>query len=40
MYGTVNKVSWYNGDYFKKYGALVKPANQSLKEAIHLCATV
>ena len=40
MYGTVNKVSWYNGDYYKKYGDLVKPANKSLKEAIHLCAVV
>ncbi|MEM7037666.1 MAG: cytochrome c [Bacteroidota bacterium] len=40
MYGTVNKVSWYNGDYYKKYGDLVKPANKSLKEAIHLCSVV
>lgn len=40
MFGTVNKVSWYNGDYYRKYGDLVKPANKSLKEAIHLCATV
>lgn len=40
MFGTVNKVSWYNGDYFKKYGDLVKPANQSLKAAIQLCAEV
>ncbi len=40
MWGTVNRSSWYNGDYFKKYGDLVKPANQSLEEAIHLCATV
>ena len=40
LYGTVNKRSWYNGDYFKKYGDLVKPANSSLVEAIQLCATV
>lgn len=40
MYGTVNKESWYNGDYEKKYGDLVKPANKSLREAIQLCATV
>ena len=40
MFGTVNKASWYNGDYYKKYGDLVKPANQSLKEAIQLCAQV
>lgn len=40
LYGTVNKVSWYNGDYLLKYGDLVKPANESLREAIHLCALV
>lgn len=40
LYGTVNKVSWYNGDYYKKYGDLVKPANKSLREAIQLCAQV
>lgn len=40
MYGTMNKVSWYNGDYVKKYGDLVKPANESIEAAIHLCATV
>ena len=40
MYGTVNKSSWYNDDYLKKYGDLVKPAYNSLEYAIHLCATV
>lgn len=40
LYGTVNKVSWYNGDYFKKYGDLVKPANKSLRAAMQLCAEV
>jgi cytochrome c len=40
MYGTVNKVSWYNDDYEKKYGGLVKPARHSLEGAIHLCSTV
>ncbi len=40
MYGTVNKVSWYNGDYDKKYGELVEPARKSLREAIQLCAKV
>lgn len=40
MYGTVNKVSWYNGDYLRKYGDLVRPAYNSLEYAIHLCATV
>lgn len=40
MWGTVNRSSWYNGDYALKYGDLVKPANESLEAAIHLCATV
>ncbi len=40
MYGTVNKRSWYNGDYLRKYGDLVRPAYNSLEYAIHLCATV
>lgn len=40
MYGTYNKRSWYNDDYLKKYGDLVKPAYESLEYAIHLCATV
>ncbi|HEX2898332.1 MAG TPA: hypothetical protein VHS96_01310, partial [Bacteroidia bacterium] len=40
LYGTVNKVSWYNGDYLRKYGDLVRPAYNSLEYAIHLCATV
>lgn len=38
--GVVNRESWYNGDYEKKYGDLVKDARNSLKGAIHLCATV
>ncbi|MEZ4896945.1 MAG: cytochrome c [Saprospiraceae bacterium] len=38
FYGTVNKRSWYNGDYYKKYGELVRPAQKSLREAVHLCA--
>ncbi len=40
LYGTVNKSSWYNGDFLKKYGDLVRPAYKSLEYAIHLCATV
>jgi mono/diheme cytochrome c family protein len=36
--GIVNRTSWYNGDYDKKYGELVKPARGKLKEAIQLCA--
>jgi mono/diheme cytochrome c family protein len=40
LYGTVNKKSWYNGDFLLKYGDLVRPAYNSLEYAIHLCATV
>ena len=38
FYGTVNRKSWYNEDYIKKYGNLVLPANDTLENAIHLCA--
>ena len=38
FYGMVNRESWYNDDYFKKYGDLVKPANGSIREALQLCA--
>ena len=37
MYGAVNRTSWYNDDYLKKYGDLVRPANDTLENAIHLC---
>jgi len=40
MYGTVNRKHWYNDDYYKKYGDLVVSAKDTLKNAIHLCATV
>lgn len=40
FYGTVNRESWYNGDYYKKYGDLVVPARKSLRGAIQLCAEV
>lgn len=39
LYGAVNRVSYYNGDYEKKYGDLVKPARKDLRAAIQLCAT-
>jgi len=40
LYGTVNRTSWYNGDYDKKYDAeKIKPAQTDLREAIQLCAT-
>ncbi|MFI5171688.1 MAG: c-type cytochrome [Chitinophagales bacterium] len=38
FYGTANRESWYNDDYYKKYGDLVKPANKDIREAIQLCA--
>ncbi|HAA00559.1 MAG TPA: hypothetical protein DCD96_02825 [Flavobacteriales bacterium] len=39
LHGVVNRESWYNDDYAKKYGALVLPARNNLKEAIQVCAT-
>ncbi len=39
FYGIINRESWYNGDYYKKYGDLVLPANRDIREAIQLCAT-
>ncbi len=38
MKGAANRESWYNGDYEKKYGDLVKPARNSLAGATQLCA--
>jgi len=40
FYGVANRESWYNDDYYLKYGDLVRPANKSLAEATQLCATV
>ncbi|MGM0579682.1 MAG: c-type cytochrome [Bacteroidota bacterium] len=40
FWGIVNRESWYNDDYVLKYGNLVDKAKGSLKESIHLCATV
>lgn len=39
LYGAVNRTSFYNGDYEQKYGSLVEPARDDLREAIQLCAT-
>lgn len=39
LYGAVDRNSWYNEDYFKKYGSLVAPARDTLANAIQLCAT-
>lgn len=38
LYGAVNRTSFYNEDYEKKYGDLVKPTRNNLREAIQLCA--
>lgn len=38
MYGAVNRTSYYNGDYEKKYGDLVEPARYDIRNAIQLCA--
>jgi len=39
LWGAVNRTTYYNGDYEKKYGELVEPARNDLKESIQLCAT-
>ncbi len=38
LYGAVNREQFYNDDYYKKYGDLVLPARNDLREAIQLCA--
>jgi len=38
LYGAVNRSTYYNGDYDKKYGDLVKPARNDIRGAIQLCA--
>lgn len=38
LYGAVDRSQFYNGDYEKKYGELVVPARNDLREAIQLCA--
>jgi mono/diheme cytochrome c family protein len=38
FYGITNRESWYNDDYYKKYGDLVKAAKNDVREAIQLCA--
>lgn len=39
MFGAVNRESYYNGDYFLKYGDLVYEARNDIRKAIQLCAT-
>lgn len=38
LYGAVNRTEFYNDDYVKKYGDLIKPARNDIREAIQLCA--
>lgn len=38
LYGAINREYFYNGDYEKKYGDLVKPARHDIREAVKLCA--
>lgn len=38
LYGAVNRETYYNGDYYIKYGDLVEPARKDVREAIQLCA--
>ena len=38
LWGVVNREAWFNDDYIKKYGSLVKPANGSLRWALQLCS--
>lgn len=39
LYGIIDRRNFYNDDYVRKYGDLVEPARNDLREAIHLCAT-
>lgn len=39
LFGVVNRISWYNGDYEIKYGEQAKLARDTLINAIQLCAT-
>jgi len=39
LYGIVNRDSFYNDDYVKKYGDLVYAARNDLRQSIQLCST-
>lgn len=39
FHGIVNKETWYNDDYYEKYGENVRAAQKDLRAAIQLCAT-
>ena len=38
FYGIVNRESWFNGDYEKRYGDRAKASQNDLREAIRLCS--
>ncbi len=38
FWGIVDRETWYNDDYVKKYGDLLKDAKTDLKESIQVCA--
>ena len=40
FFGMVNRETWYNDDYIKKYGDLAVKAHDDLIESIQLCAEV
>lgn len=40
LYGVVNRTSFFNGDYKKKYGSLADSAKHDLQSAIQLCAEI
>lgn len=39
LYGCANRTTWYNDDYQIKYGSLVIPAKDTLRNAVQVCAT-
>ncbi len=39
FWGIVNRETWYNDDYQKKYGDWVEKARNNIREAIQLCST-
>ncbi len=40
FWGMVNRESWYNDDYYIKYGERVQKANKNIDEATQLCAEI
>ena len=38
LWATVNRQTWFNDDYEYKYGALVEPTREDLREAVRLCS--